>query len=81
MPELSPGVVVLLALGLVVLVNGILLLTVAKSGTRQQIRMLRKAAKRARDPWEPEQQALSELRQRIEELTAREEGEDRHNDE
>lgn len=80
MPELSPAVVVLLALGLVIVINGVLLLTVAKSGTRQQIRLLRKAAKRAQDPWKTEQQALSELRQRIDELTEGEEGRDRHGD-
>jgi hypothetical protein len=68
MPQLSPGAAVLLALGLAVLVNAILLVSVARSGLRQQIRMLREAAQRARDPWGSEQKALEELSRRVAEL-------------
>lgn len=68
MQELSPLAVILIALGLVVLINGFLLLTIARSSLRQQIRLLRRAASRAQDPWEAEQQALEELEQRVAQL-------------
>jgi hypothetical protein len=68
MPDLSPAAVVLLALGLAVLINAILLLSVARSSLRQQIRLLREAARRARDPWGSEQQDLKELSRRVAEL-------------
>ncbi len=68
MPELSPLAVVLIALGLAVVINAMLLLTVARSGLREQIRLLRHAATRARDPWGAERQALEELDRRVAEL-------------
>ena len=68
MPELSPAAVVLLALGLVVLINGVMLLSVSRSRLSEQIRLLRRATQQARDPWKSEHKALEELGRRVSEL-------------
>jgi len=68
MPELSPAAVILLALGLVVLINGVMLLSFSRSRLSEQIRLLRRATQQARDPWKSEDQALEELGRRVSEL-------------
>jgi hypothetical protein len=69
MPQLSPAAVILLALGLVVLINGAVLLAARRSGWGEQLGLFRRAARRARDPWGAEQQALEELGRRVAQLS------------
>ena len=68
MPELSPAAVILLALGMVVLINGVMLLSFSRSRLSEQIRLLRRATQQARDPWKLEDKALEELGRRVSEL-------------
>ena len=60
-------VICLVAL-LVVAVNGGLLVLLLRSRMPEEIRLLRKAASTARDPWRKEDQDLAELRRRVTDL-------------
>jgi hypothetical protein len=57
-----------LILILVIIFNIILYFASTSRSTRQQLRIIGKLAKRARNPWQNEDQALVELRERITEL-------------
>ena len=67
-PQLSPAVVVCLAIALVVAVNGGLVLAVRRGGAQRQVEMLRRAAKAARNPWVNQNKEMSELRERVAQL-------------
>ncbi len=67
-PQLSPAVVICLAVAIVVAVNGGLVLAVRRGGTQRQIELLRRAAKAARNPWVDQEKEMSELRERVAEL-------------
>ena len=67
-PQLSPAVVICLAVVIVVAVNGGLVLAVRRGGTQRQVDMLRRAAKAARNPWVDQEKEMSELRERVEQL-------------
>ncbi len=67
-PQLSPAVVVCLAIALVVAVNGGLVLAVRRGGAQRQVKMLRRAAKAARNPWVNQNKEMSELRERVAQL-------------
>lgn len=66
------GLVVALTLIIVVAVNVVIYYMVAhdrsNKGTAGQIELFRRAARRVRDPWQDEDNALKELSQRVEEL-------------
>jgi len=67
-PQLSPAVVVCLAIAIVVAVNGGLVLAVRRGGTQRQVEMLQRAAKAARNPWGDQEKKMSELRERVAQL-------------
>ena len=67
-PQLSPAVVICLAVAIVVAVNGGLVLAVRRGGTQHQVELLRRAAKAARNPWVDQEKEMSELRERVAEL-------------
>ncbi len=67
-PQLSPAVVICLAVAIVVAVNGGLVLAVRRGGTQRQVELLRRAAKAARNPWVDQEKEMSELRERVAEL-------------
>jgi len=69
-PQLSPAVVICLAAAIVVAVNGGLILAVRRGGTQRQVELLRRTAKAARNPWAEQDKAMSELRERVEQLKA-----------
>lgn len=69
-PQLSPAVVICLAVAIVVAVNGGLVLAVRRGGTQRQVELLRRAAKAARNPWVDQEKDMSELRERVAELKA-----------
>lgn len=69
-PQLSPAVVICLAVAIVVAVNGGLVLAVRRGGTQRQIELLRRAAKAARNPWIDQEKEMSELRERVAELNS-----------
>jgi hypothetical protein len=50
-----------IVIALVVGVNGYLLAALRKGRSFQHIQLLQKAARRARDPWQPENKDLAEL--------------------
>lgn len=53
--------VLCLVIGLVVGINGLLLLNLRRGRSLREFQLLRKAGRRARDPWQPENQDLAEL--------------------
>ncbi len=69
-PQLSPAVVICLAVAIVVAVNGGLVLAVRRGGTQRQVELLRRAAKAARNPWIDQEKEMSELRERVAELNS-----------
>lgn len=69
MPELSPVLVVCLAIGIVVVVNAVLIVGFARAKTTRQVEMARDAFKTAQNPWASEDKALTELGRRVSELS------------
>jgi len=67
-PQLSPAVVICLAVAIVIAVNGGLVLSLRRGGTHRQVDLLRRAAKAARNPWVDQEQKMSELRERVAQL-------------
>jgi hypothetical protein len=59
------ALVVGVTLIVVVLINVIIYYSAAGKRSSQQIDLLRQAARRARNPWEPEDKALEELSRRV----------------
>jgi hypothetical protein len=57
-----------LILILVIIFNVILYFASTSRSTHQQLRIIGKLAKQARNPWQKEDRALAELRERITEL-------------
>ena len=57
-----------LVLILVIVFNVILYFASTSRSTRQQLRIIGKLAKQARNPWQNEDRALAELRKRITDL-------------
>ena len=60
--------VICLALILVVGINAFLFVSLSHKNNVGQIELMRRAAKRARDPWEQENKDLQELSRIVEEL-------------
>jgi hypothetical protein len=58
----------------VLVINVVIYYSAAGKRSSQQIDMLRQAARRARNPWEPEDKALEELSRRVAELKKTAEG-------
>ena len=69
------GLVVAVTLIAVVVLNAVIYLALRRGKTIQQIELLRRAVKRARHPWETEDENLKELSQRVAQL--KQEKEDR----
>jgi hypothetical protein len=69
MADLSPATVVFLALGLVVAINGLLILSLTRGGLQRQVELMRTAARAAQSPWKTEDEALSELHRRVVQLS------------
>lgn len=69
MPQnLSPGLVVCLALGLVAVIHAGLVLALTRGAARQQIELIQRAVGAARDPWKADRQSIDELHRRVSEL-------------
>jgi hypothetical protein len=68
MADLSPATVVCLALGLVIAINGLLILSLTRGGLQRQVELMRTAARAAQNPWKTEDDALGELHQRVAQL-------------
>ncbi|UCH59194.1 MAG: hypothetical protein JSV61_13370 [Anaerolineales bacterium] len=62
------GLVICLTLFIVIGINAAIYASIRRGNTVGQIELLRKAAKRARNPWEDEDEALKELSKRVSEL-------------
>jgi hypothetical protein len=69
-PQLSPAIVVCLAVAIVVAVNGGLVLAIRRGGTQRQVELMRRAAKAARNPWGEQDKEMSELRERVAQLNS-----------
>ncbi len=68
------GLVICLTLFIVIGINAAIYASLRRGNTVGQIELLRKAANRARKPWETEDEALNELSKRVEELKKYKEG-------
>jgi hypothetical protein len=71
---MDPGkaaLVICVTLFIVIGVNAAIYMSFKSKNTTGQIELLRRAAKRARDPWEQENADLKELSQRVSELKER----------
>jgi len=68
MADLSPATVVCLALGMVIAINGLLILSLTRGGLQRQVELMRTAARAAQSPWKAEEEALGELHRRVGEL-------------
>ena len=68
MPQFSPAVVVLIAIGFVIVINGVMIVSARRGGLTREIEMWRRAAGVVRNPWAKQQQELNELRARVAEL-------------
>jgi len=62
------ALVICLTLFIVIGINAAIYASLRRGNTVRQIELLRKAAGRVRNPWEEEDQALSELSRRVKEL-------------
>jgi len=62
------GLVICLTLFIVIGVNAAIYAAVSRGKTAGQIELIRRAARRAKDPWEEEDQALKELSKRVKNL-------------
>jgi len=69
MTEVSPATVVCLALGLVVAINGLLVLSLTRGSLQRQVDLLRTAARVAQSPWNREDDALGELHRQVAQLS------------
>jgi hypothetical protein len=65
------ALVVCLTLFIVIGINAAIYVSFTRKNTTSQIELLRRAAQRARDPWEKENTDLKELSQRVSELKER----------
>jgi hypothetical protein len=65
---MSPGAVICLAVGLVVGINGLLILGLARGGWQRQVELLRRSASAAQSPWKAEDESLRELHRRVSQL-------------
>ena len=68
MADMSPATVVCLALGMVIAINGLLILSLTRGGLQRQVELMRTAARAAQSPWKAEEEALGELHRRVGEL-------------
>jgi len=66
--EIRVLIALLIVIALVVGVNGLLLVALRKGRDIQQIQLWQKAAHRARDPWQPENDDLAELSKLVSQL-------------
>lgn len=73
------GLVVCLTLFIVVGINAAIYATLSRKNEVGQIDLFRKAAHRARDPWEGEDKALKELSQMVKGLRDKNTGQDGDN--
>ncbi len=62
------ALVIFLTLFIVIGVNALIYLSLRKRSSIGQIEMMRRAARRARNPWEDEENDLRELSRRVAEL-------------
>lgn len=69
MTGVNPGVVVCLALGLVVGINGLMIIALTRGGVRRQIELMRRATQTAHRPFRKEDDALEELHRRVSNLS------------
>ncbi len=69
MADMSPATVVCLALGLVIAINGLLILSLTRGGLQRQVELMRTAARAAQSPWKTEDDALGELHRRVAQLS------------
>ena len=69
MTDASPATVVCLALGLVVAINGLLIISLTRGSLQRQVDLLRTAARVAQSPWKREDDALRELHRRVDQLS------------
>lgn len=74
MANLSPATVVCLALGLVVGINGLLVVSLSRGSLRRQVELLRTAGRAAQSPWKAEDDALGELHRRVAQLSGDQSG-------
>lgn len=74
MSNLSPALVILIAVGLVVVINGVLILGLRRGDTQRQIELFRRAIGVARNPWARQNRDLDELRERVEQLELEDDG-------
>jgi hypothetical protein len=68
MLELSPALIICMAIGIVMIVNAVLIIGLIRGRTSRSIEMAREAFKAARNPWAREDEALEELSRRVKEL-------------
>jgi hypothetical protein len=62
------GLVICLTLFIVIGVNAAIYAALRRNKTAGQIELMRRAANRAKNPWEEEDQALQELSRRVKQL-------------
>ena len=67
--NVSPATVVCLAVGLVVAINGLLILGLTRGTLQRQVNLLRTVASSARNPWKKDEEALGELHRRVAQLS------------
>ncbi len=67
-------IALLLVIGLVVIINGALVLMMRRGRDLEHIEMWKRAAHRARNPWKEEDQALQELSRLVAQFKEKEEG-------
>ena len=60
--------VVCITLAAVAILNAAIIAALRRGNEAGQIELLKRAASRSRQPWQPEDEALKELAQRVEEL-------------
>ncbi len=64
----NAGLVICITIFIVIGINAAIYTMVSKGGTIGQIELMRRAAKRLRQPWEPEDRALEELSKQVAEI-------------
>lgn len=74
MSNLSPAIVILITVGLVIMINGLLILGLRRGNSQKQIELLRRAVGAARNPWAEQNREFDELRKRVEQLEADDDG-------
>ena len=68
MPQLSPALVIILVIGIVVIVNGVMIVAARRGTAIREIEMWRRAARTVRNPWAEQEQKMSELHERVADL-------------